>query len=297
MKFLNTPASRFVNLPDYPFSANYLEIEGGMKMHYIDEGSNEKGLVLCLHGEPSWSYLYRKMIPIFVKAGYRVIAPDLIGFGKSSKPTSTSDYTYQKHVNWTKNLISKLELSDINLFCQDWGGLIGLRILGEEPHLFSRVVAGNTFLPTGEYTPSEAFLKWQKFSQTTPVLPVGKIIQNSTVTKMSDQEVAAYEAPYPDESYKAGARIFPSLVPTSTDDPESANNKKAWETLVKLEKPFLTLFSDSDPITKGVETVLQKMIPGCKGQPHTIIKGGGHFLQEDKGEEIAGLVVKFMETT
>jgi len=297
MKFLTTPESSFDNLPDYPFSPNYVEVENGMKMHYVDEGSNNKGLVLCLHGEPSWSYLYRKMIPVFVAAGYRVIAPDLIGFGKSSKPTETSDYTYQKHVDWIKTFISKLGLIDINLFCQDWGGLIGLRILAEESQLFSRTVAGNTFLPTGEREASEAFLKWQKFSQTAPVLPVGKIIQNSTVAKMSDVEVAAYEAPYPDESYKAGAKIFPSLVPTSTDDPESNNNKKAWETLMKLEKPFLTLFSDSDPITKGGEKALQKLIPGCKGQAHTIIQAGGHFLQEDKGEEIAGLMVKFMETT
>ncbi len=297
MKFLTTPESSFDNLPDYPFSPNYVEVENGMKMHYVDEGSNNKGLVLCLHGEPSWSYLYRKMIPVFVAAGYRVIAPDLIGFGKSSKPTETSDYTYQKHVDWIKTFISKLGLIDINLFCQDWGGLIGLRILAEESQLFSRTVAGNTFLPTGEREASEAFLKWQKFSQTAPVLPVGKIIQNSTVAKMSDVEVAAYEAPYPDESYKAGAKIFPSLVPTSTDDPESNNNKKAWETLMKLEKPFLTLFFDSDPITKGGEKALQKLIPGCKGQAHTIIQAGGHFLQEDKGEEIAGLMVKFMETT
>ncbi|MDG2448687.1 MAG: haloalkane dehalogenase [Saprospiraceae bacterium] len=297
MKFLTTPESSFDNLPDYPFSPNYVEVENGMKMHYVDEGSNNKGLVLCLHGEPSWSYLYRKMIPVFVAAGYRVIAPDLIGFGKSSKPTETSDYTYQKHVDWIKTFISKLGLIDINLFCQDWGGLIGLRILAEESHLFSRTVAGNTFLPTGEREASEAFLKWQKFSQTAPVLPVGKIIQNSTVAKMSDVEVAAYEAPYPNESYKAGAKIFPSLVPTSTDDPESNNNKKAWETLMKLEQPFLTLFSDSDPITKGREKALQKLIPGCKGQAHTIIQAGGHFLQEDKGEEIAGLMVKFMETT
>ena len=297
MEFLTTPDARFNNLPDYPFAPNYIEVGDGLQIHYVKEGANDKGVVLCLHGEPSWSYLYRKMIPIFVKAGYQVIAPDLIGFGKSSKPTKTSDYTYLRHVNWLKTFIKKLDLQAINLFCQDWGGLIGLRIVAEESHRFSRVVAGNTFLPTGEEDALEAFLKWQKYSQTAPVLPVGKIIKHSIVSELSDAEVAAYNAPYPDESYKAGARIFPSLVPTTPNDPESINNKKAWQHLMQFEQPFLTLFSDSDPITRGGEKVMQKLIPGTKGQAHTIIQGGGHFLQEDKGEEIANLMVKFMATT
>lgn len=297
MKFLTTPDSRFEDLPGYPFAPNYVEVGEGMRMHYVKEGSGEKGLVLCLHGEPSWSYLYRKMIPVFVEAGFLVIAPDLIGFGKSSKPTETSDYTYQTHVDWMKAFIEKLDLKDINLFCQDWGGLIGLRILAEEPDRFSRAVVGNSGLPTGERGASEAFMKWQKFSQTVDVFPIGPMIQRSTVSEMSDAEVAAYDAPFPDETYKAGARIFPALVPTTSDDPETANNKKAWETLMQMEKPFLTLFSDSDPITKGGEKVLQKLIPGTKGQAHTIIEGGGHFLQEDKGEEIAKLMIEFIETT
>ena len=297
MKYLTTPDSRFDNLPGFPFAPNYVEVGDGMQMHYVKEGTGDKGLVLCLHGEPSWSYLYRKMIPVFVDAGYQVIAPDLIGFGKSSKPTETADYTFQKHVDWMKEFIKKLDLKDINLFCQDWGGLIGLRILAEEPDRFSRAVAGNTGLPTGERTAPEAFKKWQKFSQTVPEFPVGSMIQLSTVTDLSNEVVAAYDAPYPDESYKAGARIFPALVPTTADDPETENNKKAWEVLMKMEKPFLTLFSDQDPITKGGEKVLQKLIPGAKGQPHTIIEGGGHFLQEDKGEEIAKLMVEFIEKT
>ncbi len=297
MKYLTTPDSRFDNLPGFPFAPNYVEVGDGMQMHYVKEGTGDKGLVLCLHGEPSWSYLYRKMIPVFVDAGYQVIAPDLIGFGKSSKPTETADYTFQKHVDWMKEFIKKLDLKDINLFCQDWGGLIGLRILAEEPDRFSRAVAGNTGLPTGERTAPEAFKKWQKFSQTVPEFPVGSMIQLSTVTDLSKEVVAAYDAPYPDESYKAGARIFPALVPTTADDPETENNKKAWEVLMKMEKPFLTLFSDQDPITKGGEKVLQKLIPGAKGQPHTIIEGGGHFLQEDKGEEIAKLMVEFIEKT
>lgn len=297
MKFLTTPDSRFSNLPGYPFAPNYVDIGDGLQMHYVKEGIGEKGLVLCLHGEPSWSYLYRKMIPVFADAGYQVIAPDLIGFGKSSKLTETSDYTFQKHVDWMKEFIKKLDLKEINLFCQDWGGLIGLRILAEEPDRFSRAVAGNTGLPTGERGASEAFMKWQKFSQTVPEFPVGSMIQLSTVTELSDEVVSAYDAPFPDETYKAGARIFPSLVPTTADDPESENNKKAWETLMQMEKPFLTLFSDKDPITKGGEKVLQKLIPGAKGQAHTIIEGAGHFLQEDKGEEIARLMVEFIEVT
>jgi len=295
MDFLTTPDSRFNDLPSYPYSPNYIEVGDGLQMHYVKEGTKEKGVILCLHGEPSWSYLYRKMIPVYVQAGYQVFVPDLIGFGKSSKPTKTADYSYLNHVNWIKTFIEKLDLRDINLFCQDWGGLIGLRILAEESNRFSRIVAGNTGLPTGEHGASEAFLKWQKYSITVAELPVGKIIQSSTVTELSDAEVAAYNAPYPDESFKAGARIFPSLVPTTPNDPESKNNKKAWETLMKLEIPFLTLFSDSDPITRGGEKLLQKLIPGTKGQAHTIIQGAGHFLQEDKGEEIAKIMVKFIE--
>jgi len=264
MKFLTTPDSRFSDLPDYPFNPNYVEVGDGMQMHYVKEGAGEKGLILCLHGEPSWSYLYRKMIPVFVASGYQVIAPDLIGFGRSSKPTETSDYTYQTHLDWMRTFIEKLDLRDINLFVQDWGGLIGLRMLAEMPDRFSRAVAANTGLPTGERGASEAFTKWQKFSQTVDVFPVGPMIQRSTVSEMTDAEVAAYDAPFPDETYKAGARIFPALVPTTSDDPESGNNKNAWEVLMKMEKPFLTLFSDKDPITKGGEKVLQKLIPGSK---------------------------------
>lgn len=297
MEFLTTPEARFDNLPGYNFAPNYLAVGNSLQMHYLDEGPKDGEIVLCLHGEPSWSYLYRKMIPIYVAAGYRVIAPDLIGFGKSSKPTKTSDYTFQRHLDWTKSFVHQLDLQGINLFCQDWGGLIGLRILAEEPERFSRAVVGNSGLPTGEHGATEAFMKWQKFSQTVPVFPVGPMIQNATVSTLSPEEVAAYDAPFPDESYKAGARIFPALVPTTPDDVETENNKKAWASLMQFNKPFLTLFSDSDPVTKGGERVLQKLIPGTKGQKHTIIKDGGHFLQEDKGEEIAGLMVAFMQST
>lgn len=297
MKFLNTPAERFDNLPGYPFSPNYVTMEGGMLMHYVDEGPEGGEVILCLHGEPSWSYLYRKMIPVFASAGYRVIAPDLVGFGKSSKPTETSDYTYQKHVDWVKHFISSLGLNGINLFCQDWGGLIGLRILAEQSELFARAIAANTGLPTGERSASEPFLQWQKFSQEVPIFPVGSMIQQATVSTLSKEEVAAYDAPFPDESFKAGARIFPALVPTTDQDPETLNNKKAWTRLMEFDKPFLTLFSDQDPITKGGEKVIQKLVPGTTGRKHTIIENGGHFLQEDKGEDIAKLVIAFIQTT
>ncbi len=294
MKFLTTPASAFENLPDYPFAPNYVEVGAGMKMHFVDEGPENGEVVLLLHGEPSWSFLYRKMIPIFVNSGYRVIAPDLIGFGKSDKPVETSDYTYARHLEWTHNLVKSLDLQNITLFCQDWGGLIGLRIALEDDARFNRIVTANTFLPTGDAKPNEAFLKWQHFSQTVPVFPVGKVIDRATVSDLSEAIIAGYEAPYPEEQYKAGARIFPALVPTTPDDPAAEANRAAWKKLVQWEKPFLTLFSDSDPVMAGLEKIFQQMVPGAKGQPHEIIKKGGHFLQEDKGEEIAEKVVAFM---
>lgn len=298
MKVLQTPAERFEHLPGYSFSPNYLTTADGLRMHYVDEGPKEaKEVVLCLHGEPSWSYLYRTMIPVFSSAGFRVIAPDLIGFGKSDKPTEQSDYTYAKHLAWTEEIITQLDLSNITLFCQDWGGLLGLRLAMSHEARFSRIVVGNSMLPTGDRKPNDAFLAWQKFSQSSPQFDIGRIIQQATVTKLSDEVVAAYDAPFPDDSFKAGARIFPSLVPTTPDDPQAQNNRDAWLKLREWNKPFLTLFSDSDPIMKGLEVIFHKMVPGCEGQNHDIIKGGGHFLQEDKGEEIATKVVSFMEST
>lgn len=297
MKILNTPIERFNNLPNYPFAPHYHEVAEGLQMHYIDEGDKNAPVVFLLHGEPSWSYLYRKMIPVFEKNGYRVIAPDLIGFGKSSKPSQTTDYTYAKHIAWTKVLIEHLDLTEATYFGQDWGGLIGLRLVTAMPERFARVVVGNTGLPTGDHTMPEAFLQWQVFSQKVPVFPFEKIIKSNTVNPLSAEELAAYSAPYPSDEYIAGARVFPALVPTSTNDPETENNRNAWKVLMQWNKPLLTLFSDNDPITKGGERVFQKLVPGAKGQPHQIIKGGGHFLQEDKGEEIANIMVKWMMET
>ena len=292
MEKLRTDEARFANLPDYPFAPNYAFVGDDLRLHYVDEGSQDARPVLMMHGEPSWSFLYRHMIPPVVEAGYRVIAPDLIGFGKSDKPTETSDYSYTAHVAWMLEWFDGLDLTGVVLFCQDWGGLIGLRLVAARPDRFAAVVAGNTMLPIGEGTPSEAFLAWQNFSQTVPEFPTGKILQGATVRELSEAEVAAYDAPYPDETYKAGARIFPALVPTSPDQDGVVENKQAWGVLQGWDKPFVTCFSDQDPVTKGGDKIFQTRIPGAKDQPHRIVKSGGHFLQEDKPGELAELVIE-----
>lgn len=301
MDALRTPDDRFDGLPGYPFLPHYLDIpdgEGGsLRVHYVDEGPSEAPAVLMLHGEPSWSYLYRRMIPVLVDAGHRTIAPDLPGFGRSDKPTRREDYTYQRHVDWMRAVLEALDLRDVTLVGQDWGGLIGLRLVAEHPDRFARVVAANTFLPTGDRDPGPAFLAWQKYSQETPEFHVGGIIKGGCVTALADDVIAAYDAPFPDDTYKEGARQFPMLVPTSPDDPAAGPNRKAWESLAKFEKPFLTAFSDSDPVTGGADRVLQSSIPGAAGQPHTTIVGGGHFLQEDKGEELAAVIRDFIAKT
>jgi len=293
MEFVRTPDDRFANLPGYPFAPHYLDV-GGLRVHYVDEGPAGAPPVLMLHGEPSWSYLYRKMIPIITKAGHRAIAPDLVGFGRSDKPVRREDFTYQRHVDWMRGVLEQLDLRGVTLVCQDWGGLIGLRLVAEHPDRFARVVAANTFLPTGDQPAGPAFLAWQKFSQEVPDFPVGTIVSGGCANGVAPEIIAAYDAPFPDDRYKAGPRQFPLLVPTSPDDPASAANRKAWEVLSRWTKPFLTAFSDQDPITGGADQLLQAAIPGAKGQPHTTITGGGHFLQEDCGEALAKVVVDFM---
>ena len=298
MDHLRTPDDRFEGLPGFPFAAHYVEVddtEGGtLRVHYLDEGSKSAPVVLCMHGEPSWCYLYRKMIPVFVDAGFRVIAPDLVGFGRSDKPAKRTDYTYERHVDWMRAaLFDDLDLRDITLVCQDWGGLIGLRLVGEHPDRFARVCAANTFLPTGDTPPGQAFLNWQNLSQTVEDFAVGVIVGMGCASHPGPEITAAYDAPFPDDAYKAGARQFPMLVPTSPDDPASAANRAAWETLRAFTKPFLTAFSDKDPITRGGDAAFQREIPGCKGQPHTTIEGGGHFLQEDRGEALAKVVANW----
>ena len=294
MKILRTPDNRFSKLLDYPFKPNYIQL-GDIRIHYVDEGESSEEVVLLIHGEPTWSYLYRKMVPIVSESGYRVIVPDLVGFGKSDKPINQEDYTYEKHVGWISSFIESLDLTNINLFCQDWGGLIGLRIVSEQGYRFNRIIASNTSLPTGDFKVPKAFFNWQKFSQDTPVFNASKIVKSSCVNKISNEVQKAYDAPFPDETYKAGARRFPMLVPTSPNDPSSQPNREAWEKLKNWHKPFLTAFSDSDPITKGGDILFQKLIPGCKGISHKTIVGAGHFLQEDKGPELAQLIVDFID--
>ena len=298
MQFLRTPDDRFSNLPGYSFKPNYLNVSSAdgteLRMHYVDEGNPDALPVLLLHGEPSWSYLYRKMIPILSGAGYRVLAPDLIGFGRSDKPARRVDYTYSSHLDWLTQWFDKMALENVILFCQDWGGLLGLRVVANQPERFAGVIAANTFLPTGDVAASEAFLNWQSFSQTVPEFPAGGIVQGATVSELSDAVRAAYDAPFPDEAYKEGARQFPMLVPVSPDNPESEANRKAWEALKNYQNPFLTAFSDQDPVTAGAEDSFQSLIPGCQGQKHTTIREGGHFLQEDQGEQLAKVIVDFI---
>ncbi|GAB4510793.1 MAG: haloalkane dehalogenase [Anaerolineae bacterium] len=288
---LRTPEARFINLPGYPFAPHYIEIDG-LRMHYVDEGQGE--VVLMLHGEPTWSYLYRKMIPLFVNAGYRALAPDLIGFGKSDKLGTRTPYTYQQHMDWLGAWVEALDLHNITLICQDWGSLLGLRMVGEQPERFARVVVANGMLPTGKEAPPP-FLIWQAFSQYAPVLPVGGIVQVGTATTVPPEVLKAYSAPFPNERYKAAARAFPALVPTTPDDPAAPANKKAWEGLRQFEKPFLTVFGAGDPIMRGADRYFQKLVPGAQGQPHTILDHAGHFIQEDQGEELARAALAFMQ--
>ena len=295
MTILQTPESRFANLPDFPFAPNYVTVGDGLRMHYVDEGpANAHETVLMLHGEPTWSYLYRKMIPIVAGAGYRVVVPDLIGFGKSDKIQEIGAYSYQSHLDWLTDFMLTLDLQRITLVCQDWGGLLGLRLAVENEDRFLRITAANTGLPTGDQPPSDAFLQWQTLSQTMESMPVGKLISKGCVDRLPTEVIAAYDAPFPDDSFKAAARIFPKLVPTSPQDPSAPANRAAWQRLRQWQKPFLTAFSDGDPITAGGDALFQKLIPGARQRPHVTLSPGGHFVQEDKGEEWAELIVQFI---
>ena len=302
METLRTPDERFVGLPGYDFPPHYAEIadgEGGtLRAHYLREGDPKAPVVLLLHGEPSWSYLYRTMIPVLTGAGLQIVAPDLVGFGRSDKPAGRGDYTFARHVEWLRELLfDRLDLRDVTLVCQDWGGLLGLRLVGEHPDRFARVVAANTFLPTGDTTPGEAFFAWQRFSQEVEDFATGFIVKAGCAKPMAPEVEAAYDAPFPDESFKAGARQFPMLVPSRPDDPAHDANVAAWVGLAAFDRPFLCAFSDGDPITAGADRNLKERITGAKGQPHTTIAGGGHFLQEDCGEELARVVTAFVAAT
>ncbi len=299
--FVRTPDTQFENLPDYLFEPNYLTVDGDLRLHYLDEGPAGGRPILLLHGEPSWSFLYRKLFPPLAAAGYRVIAPDLIGFGRSDKPTARTDYTHTRHVNWISELLLALDLQETTLFCQDWGGLIGLRLVALYPERFSAVIAGNTSLsgsppvtigpPSHPKPEGPTFAEWLEYSQTVAVFDTGLIIQGGTATAMPADVVEGYRAPFPDEdeTYLAGARVFPTLVGS-----EFSENQAAWTVLQSWTKPFLTTFSDGDSITWGGELRFIQHVPGADGQPHVIIEDAGHFLQEDKGEEIAALMIDFL---
>ena len=293
MKALRTPDDRFVDLPGYDFEPHYVDIDG-LRMHYVDEGPADAAPVLLLHGEPSWSYLYRKMIPLLVSAGHRVIAPDLIGFGRSDKPTRQSDYSYAGHVAWMRLFIEALDLNNITLFCQDWGSLIGLRVAAENEFRFDRIALGNGGLPTGDQEPPRVFRIWRAFARWSPWFPIGRIIQKATVGDLSREVVAAYDAPFPSAKYKAGTRVFPKLVPTTPDDPAGDANRAAWKVFENWEKPFLTTFSNRDPITRPMVKPFQERVPGARNQDHVTIRDAGHFLQEDKGEELADVLIGFI---
>ena len=331
---LRTPDDRFVELEDFPYAPRYVEVAdpdgGALRMHYVDAGPPQAAPILCLHGQPTWSYLYRKMIPPLADAGHRVVAPDFIGFGRSDKPAERSDYTYARHVDWLKSLLDALDLNDITLFCQDWGGLIGLRAAAEQPGRFARIVAANTGLPDAEGVADAdrkrigdamrsyyaslpvhqsamemgmamrgdrsgmGFLHWVKFCAETPTLRVSDVVRVSGGGQLGDAQAAAYDAPFPSDRYMAGARQFPSLVPIMPDNPAIAANRAAWQVFEQWQKPFLTAFSDGDPVTAGRHVRFQESIPGARHQKHVTIVGAGHFLQEEKPNELASAVLQFI---
>ena len=293
---LRTPENRFERLPDFPFEPRWTEI-GGLRIAHIDEGPASADPVLLMHGEPAWSFLYRKMIPVLVAAGHRVIAPDLVGFGRSDKPADAGDYSYANHVAWMSAWLETNDFRHLTLFGQDWGSLIGLRLAAAMPHRFDRIALGNGGLPTGATPLPRAFKAWRAFARWSPVFPIGRIVNAGCVGKLSEAEIAAYDAPFPESRYKIAARLFPGFVPASPDDPERAANEQAWEVFKRWEKPFLTCFSSGDPITRGGERIWQKLVPGTQGQPHTTIRRAGHFLQEDKGPELAEVISDFIRRT
>jgi len=290
MPVIRTSEERFENLPEFPFEPRYLEL-GGMRIHYLDEGRGE--VILCVHGEPSWCFLYRKMIPV-LGGRHRVVAFDFIGFGRSDKYTEKSEYTYKLHRDTMAGFIEALDLTGITLVVQDWGGLIGLRVAGMMAERFSRLVIMNTGLPTGEQKMTEGFMRWRNFVEKTEDLPVGMIIQGATVTDLSPEVVAAYEAPFPGPEYKAGAQAWPLMVPVRPDMEAAPELRQARQDLQEWTKPALVMFSDKDPVTAGGDKFFKEHIPGAKGQPHATIKDAGHFLQEDKGPEIANRILEFM---
>lgn len=296
MSPLRTPDARFANLPDYPFAPNYVDLDG-LRMHYVDEGPRDAPVVLLLHGEPTWSYLYRKMIPPLAAAGLRAVAPDLIGFGKSDKLPKISDYSYQRHVDWIGAFMDRLALKHVTLFCQDWGSLIGLRMVGEDSDgpeaRFARAFVANGVLPVSmDYVPP-IWPYWKLFATRSPWFPLGHLVNALSLTRLSAAERAAYDAPFPAEAYKAGPRSMPHLVPTTESDPALPANRLAWENLGRWQKPFLCVFGTKDPFLSKADGPLIAHVPGAKNQPHDRLRAG-HFIQEDQGPELARRLIRFV---
>lgn len=293
MRVLRTPDERFAGLPEYPWAPRYTEVDG-LRVHHVEDGPPGAAPVLLLHGEPTWSYLYRRMIPVLAAAGHRAVAPDLVGFGRSDKPADRGAYSYAAQVEWTAAWMRALDLRDVTLVCQDWGSLIGLRLVAEHPDRFARVVVANGFLPTGDRRPPPVFGAWQAFARWSPWFPAGWIVRAGCVRPLAPEVRAAYDAPFPDARYEAAARALPLLVPTRPDDPAAPANRRAWDALRAWDRPFLTAFGDRDPIFRGAERVLQREVPGAAGQPHAPLRRCGHFVQEDCGPELARIVVDFI---
>lgn len=292
MSILRTPESRFENLKDFNFEPNYLELghkSESMRMHYLDENKDSNDVVLLLHGEPTWCYLYRHIIPILTKAGKRVIAPDLIGFGKSDKLTNKEDYTYANHIMWVSQLFDHLQLDNIILFAQDWGGLIGLRILAENPEKFSGLVVSNSGLPIGSGA-SEGFKQWLNYSQTVEDFNAGKIVYQGSLKALDNYEIDAYNAPFPDDSFKVAARVFPTIVPITKEHAEVEENIKAWEVLKKFDRPTVAIFGEHDASFRGGDKYIIEKIAGAKGMNHQRINAG-HFSQENQPELIAETIL------
>ena len=336
MKTLRTPDERFRDLPGFPFTPHYTDVPdgdgGALRIHHVDDGPGDGPIVLCMHGQPTWSYLYRHMIPILTEAGLRVLAPDLVGFGRSDKPAARDDYTFERQVGWLNAWLRQSDLRGVTLVGQDWGGLIGLRMVAENPDRFARVIVANTGLPAPRDmavehvsallelrrtmptptlpemaralgnpdpdAPGRSFVYWQKWTWETEDIPVGPLIAGSLDGRaLSPREIAAYDAPFPDPSYKMGPRAMPSQVPTLPDDPSLPANLRAWEVFSKWQKPFLCAFTDNDSVTRGMDRAFRERIPGAQGQPHTTIEGGGHFLQEGRGEQFARIVADFVKSS
>ncbi|NUP02246.1 MAG: haloalkane dehalogenase [Nonomuraea sp.] len=298
MRTLRTPEERFADLPGFPYEPRHADLPGGLRMAYVEAGPPDGETVVLLHGEPSWSFLYRHVMRELAAAGLRAVAPDLIGFGRSDKPVDPAEHTYARHVEWTRALLfDALGLDRVTVVGQDWGGLIGLRLAAEHPERVARIVAANTGLPSGDIPMPEVWHRFKDAVVNAPVLDVARFVQSGCATRLSDEVRAAYDAPFPDESYKAGPRAMPGLVPITPDDPAAAANRAAWQILTTLDRPFLVAFSDGDPITGGMAPIMMRTIAGAAGRAHPVIAGAGHFLQEDAGTELGRQIALFVTST